>query len=68
MKDAVSDCIRKLAANPHHPGLNTHKMKGTRDEVWEAYVDKGNRVTFHYEGDRIVLRNNCNHDILYRNP
>jgi hypothetical protein len=36
--------------------------------VYEAYVDKGNRVTFHYDdAGRIVMRNHCNHDIL-RSP
>lgn len=35
--------------------------------VWEAYVDRGNRVTFEYAVDgSIVLRNHCNHDILKR--
>jgi hypothetical protein len=32
--------------------------------VWEAYVDRANRVTFHYEVGRIVMRNHCNHDII----
>lgn len=67
MQDAVKRCIRQLAENPKHPGLQTHKMKGVSD-VWEAYVDAGNRVTFHWEDGMIVLRNNCNHDMLYRNP
>jgi hypothetical protein len=34
--------------------------------VFEAYVDKKNRVTFHWEDGKIILRNNCNHDILKR--
>jgi hypothetical protein len=41
-------------------------MSGVGD-VWEAYVDQKNRLTFHYEDDVMVLRNHCNHDIL-RNP
>ena len=41
-------------------------MQGHRG-VWEAYVDRANRVTFHYADDgTIVLRKNCNHDILRR--
>lgn len=37
--------------------------------VWEAYVDRGNRVTFHYDEDgSIVMRNHCNHDMLTRSP
>jgi len=67
MQAAVAECIRQLAKDPRHPGLHTHKMRGVKD-VWEAYVDAGNRVTFEYDGDTIVMRNNCNHDILTRNP
>lgn len=67
IRDAVGECIRQLAENPKHPGLQTHKMKG-KNGVWEAYVDAGNRVTFHWDDGTIVLRNNCNHDMLYRNP
>jgi hypothetical protein len=40
---------------------------GTRG-VWEAYVDSANRVTFHWEGDTIVLRNNCRHEIVTQSP
>lgn len=67
MQEAVQECIQQLSMNPRHPGLNTHKMRGKKG-VWEAYVDQGNRVTFEWDGDTIVLRNNCNHDMLYRNP
>ncbi len=68
MRAAVSACIKRLEENPRHPSLQAHRMQG-RKGVWEAYVDKANRVTFHYNdrGD-IVLRMNCNHDMLYRNP
>jgi hypothetical protein len=38
-------------------------VQGTK-VVWEAYVDQSNRVTFHYEHGRIVMRNHCNHDII----
>jgi mRNA-degrading endonuclease YafQ of YafQ-DinJ toxin-antitoxin module len=66
MQGSILECLTRLADNPKHPGLHTHKMKGTRDDVWEAYVDQANRVTFHWSGDVIVLRNHCNHDILRR--
>lgn len=33
-----------------------------------SYVDRASRVTFHYDGQRIVMRNNCNHDIIKRSP
>ena len=55
----------RLAENTRHPGLRTHPMQGHKG-VFEAYVDRKNRVTFHYAEGRIVLRRHCNHDILKR--
>ncbi len=62
---AIAKCVELLADNPHHPGLEAHRMQG-HPGVWEAYVDRANRVTFHYDGPTIVLRKNCNHEILRR--
>lgn len=42
-------------------------MQGVGD-IWEAYVDQANRVTYEWEGDTIVIRMNCNHQMLTRNP
>lgn len=67
MQAAVLEAIAQLEVDPQHPGLRVHKMQGL-DDVWEAYVDKGNRITFDREGGNIRLRMNCNHDILNRNP
>ncbi len=61
-------CIKRLGEDPRHPGLNAHRMRGVPG-VWEAYVDSGNRVTYEWDTDgALVLRNNCNHDMLHRNP
>ncbi len=67
MQDAIIDCVLLLGANVRHPGLHTNKVRGTKG-VFEARVDKANRVTFHYEEGNIVMRNHCNHDIVKRNP
>ena len=68
LRAAIERCIGLLVDNPRHPGLNVHRVQGTSN-VWEAYVDKANRLTFHYDDEgRIVLRNNCNHDIVRRSP
>ena len=61
--DAIMRCIAWLHENVHHPGLHTHRVQGTNG-VWEAYVDDANRLTFHYDGSDLVLRNHCNHDVL----
>lgn len=64
---AIAKCVYQLGSNPRHPSLQTHRVHGTRNpKVFEAYVDKKNRVTFHWEDGKIILRNNCNHDILKR--
>jgi hypothetical protein len=62
---AIAKCVHQLGENPRHRGLQTHAVHGMKNpKVYEAYVDKGNRVTFHWEDGKIVLRNNCNHDII----
>ena len=67
MQAAIAECIDRLAENPRHPSLQTHPVRGCPG-VFEAYVDKGNRLTFSYDDSVIVLRNHCNHDILTRRP
>jgi hypothetical protein len=64
---AILECVDRIEEDPRRPGLQVHQMGG-KPGIWEAYVDVGNRVTFHYDdnGD-VVFRNHCNHDIL-RNP
>ena len=69
MQAVILECIARLAENPRHPSLRTHPVRGVKGGgVFEAYVDGGNRLTFHYEDGKIVLRNNCNHSIIDRDP
>lgn len=69
---AVVECVYRLSENPRHPSLRTHKVKGFTNAkggpIFEAYVDKSHRVTFHYEDEKIVLRTNCEHDAVLRRP
>lgn len=67
LKAAIVECLQRLANNPRHPALQTHRVQGVPG-VYEAYVDKANRVTFEWDGPAIRLRHNCNHDILKRSP
>lgn len=65
LKKAIFRCLRLLESNPRHPGLKVHRIRGTADEVWEAYVDRKNRVTFRREdAGGFVMLNHCNHDII----
>ena len=69
LQDAINECIRRLVDTPDHPGLQVHRVHGTKTVVWEAYIDRANRLTFERLGHGvIVLRNNCNHDIVKRRP
>jgi hypothetical protein len=69
MQMAIIECVARPAENPRHPSLQTHPVRGIRGGgVFEAYVDAANRLTFHYEDGKIVLRNNCNHTIIDRDP
>jgi mRNA interferase RelE/StbE len=67
LQAAILECVYRLGDDPRHPSLRTHRVQGAAG-VFEAYVDRANRVTFEWAGDTIVLRNNCSHDILKRNP
>jgi mRNA-degrading endonuclease YafQ of YafQ-DinJ toxin-antitoxin module len=65
---AIMRCLTLLERNERHPGLNAHQLRGSGG-VWEAYVNSGDRVTYHREDSgRLVLRMNCNHDQVLRSP
>jgi hypothetical protein len=63
MRQAIEDAVTQLRIDHRHPGLHTHRVRGAKS-VFEARLDGGNRLTFHWDGPTIVLRNHCNHDIL----
>lgn len=61
MQGSILKAIEQLRRDPHYPGLRTHSTKG-RPGVFGARLDKGNRLTFQWEGSTIVLLNHCNHE------
>lgn len=67
MQETIRSCVTQLRTDWRHPGLRTHRVLG-QPGVFEARLDGGNRLTFHWEGDTIVLRNHCSHDVLRRSP
>jgi hypothetical protein len=67
LQGAILEAVARLAENPRHPGLQTHRVQGHAG-VFEAYVDEANRLTFEWNGPVIVLRNHCNHDMIKLNP
>ena len=58
--------LRLLAENPAHPSLRVKRMADTGG-IWEMSVTMAYRVSFVYEGNRILLRKVGPHDIL-QNP
>lgn len=60
---AVSKCLRLLAENPRHPGLNTHEYRSLHGEkgekVFEAYAQNKTpgayRVFWHYGPGKGVI-------------
>jgi hypothetical protein len=67
MQAVIRAAVTQLRTDWTYPGLRTHPVLGCSG-VFEARLDRGNRLTFHWEGDTIVLRNHCNHQILDRRP
>ncbi len=66
MRNAIKECLRRLAVDPRHNSLHVKKMRGQKG-LWEARVDQGNRVTFEFGPDKLIrLINNCNHDMVRR--
>jgi len=61
MQTAIWAAVRQLRVDPRHPGLRVKKI--TRS-VFEARIDEGNRLTFFWDGPKIVLENHCHHDIV----
>jgi len=58
--------LRFLVQNPHHPSLRVKKMEHSQN-LWEARISKGYRLTFQIQGETLFLRRVGNHNIL-RNP
>ena len=55
-----------IESNPQHPSLRTKKIQGT-DEIFEASITMGIRVTFQYiKPDTIYLRNVGEHDLTLK--
>lgn len=55
----------RILNDPTNPGLNAHKLDDQYD-IWEAYVSRSARITYQRDGELIIFRNNCRHDIIDR--
>ena len=59
--------IKNLAMNIRYPALRAKKIKGA-EQIWEARASRSLRMTFHIEGDTLILRNIGHHDETLERP
>ncbi len=62
-KDRVDKQLVLLLANPRHPSLRLKRIRGTED-IWEARVTSGYRITLQIVGETLILRRVGAHDVL----
>ena len=62
---AVMRTVELVVRDPENRGLNAHLLD-RRDRIWEAYVTRATRVTYQVNGDVVIFRSNCRHDIIDR--
>jgi len=63
----VDKALRLLEEDFRHPGLRAQRVEGT-EGIYEARVDRRHRMTYHREGDRLIMRNVGEHDDTLRRP
>lgn len=63
VKGPVDKQLALLLSNPRHPSLRLKKIRGTED-IWEARVTRGYRMTLQIAGDTFILRRIGAHDLL----
>ena len=66
-KALARKAIKNLAIDIRYPALRVKKIKGT-EYIWEARASRSLRLTFHIEGDAILLRNIGHHDETLGRP
>lgn len=65
LKEKAKKNFELFKQNQRHPSLQTHHIKGTSNpKVYEGYLDKGYRFTFHYEEGSVVFRRIGSHGII----
>jgi mRNA-degrading endonuclease RelE of RelBE toxin-antitoxin system len=66
IKDRADKQLTLLLTNPRHPSLRLKRVRGT-DDIWEARITRGYRMTLTIAGDTFILRRIGAHDVL-RHP
>jgi len=67
----IFEALDQLVADPFHPRLKTHKLKGYLDGLWACWVEYDCRILFSFEPDpdgaedAVVLVDIGSHDEVY---
>ena len=65
IKKKARKSFRLFKAVPRHTSFHTHKILDANNPViFEGYIDKSYRFTFHYEADAIVYNSIGKHKII----
>lgn len=70
-QDRLFQVLEKLAEDPFHPSLRTHKLSGQLQGLWACWVEYDCRIVFAFEPDpdtgedMIVLIDLGTHDEVY---
>ena len=67
IKNKVKGKLKLMAANPMHPSLRTKRLLGTQN-IFEASINMGIRMTWQYTDNGILLRNIGKHDDTLKDP
>ena len=67
IRQKVKKALRLLDADPRHPSLRVHPIRGTSG-IYEARVDQKYRMSFEFSGDDKIMRNVDNHDECLKKP
>lgn len=71
LKDKIFHSLDRLAEDPFHPMLKTHKLHGQLEGLWAIYVEYDCRLIFTFDKDAggkinfIVLVDIGKHDEVY---
>lgn len=67
VQEKVKKTLKYLDADPRHPALRVHPIRGTKG-IFEARVDRKYRLSFEFSSDTLILRNVDNHDDCLKSP
>jgi len=67
VKRQADKTLQFLVANLSHPSLRAKKIK-SRENIWEARVSRGYRLSFEIKGETSILRRIGKHEEILRRP